>query len=522
MTEKSKAKRKVSRRSFLRLIGVTGLFGISANLTGCGAPTSPDRAAGGTGWIPSQYNIPGNWPTQVKGRISIDANNPSIMRDDQKCILCGQCIEVCEKVQTVYGYYHLPLKNDVVCVHCGQCTHWCPTASIVEVDHTQRVYKALQDPDTIVIAQTAPSIRVALGEDFGLPVGTNVEGKMVAGLRKLGFDIVVDTNWAADLTIIEEANEFVHRLTDPEATYNMFTTCCPAWVKFMEYYFPELIPYYSTAKSPQAMMGTMIKTYYAKKMGIDPSKIYSVAIMPCSAKKFEHQREELNDAGEYLGISGMKDIDAVLTTREYALMLRQNGIDINRLTDDHFDNIISQASGAGYIFANSGGVMEAAVRTAYYIATKEQPPASLWNLTPIRGLDGVKEADIHIPGVGEVKVAVVQGLANARKVSELVLSGKAPWRLIEVMACPGGCISGGGQPRASTPPQDRVREKRISAVYEIDREMHLRNSHDNPEIKAIYNDFLGEPIGDLAHKLLHTSYTPKSDLLNRKNPSEYN
>ncbi|ADY56474.1 hydrogenase, Fe-only [Syntrophobotulus glycolicus DSM 8271] len=521
MAEKVKKGITLSRRSFLKFAGGLSVTGAVLGLAGCGKPLTPEKAAGGDGWLPTQYDNRGDFPTQVKGRISIDPKNPSITRDDQKCILCGQCIEVCQNVQTVYGYYKLPIKNETICVNCGQCTHWCPTAAITEVDDTQKVWEALADPDKIVIAQTAPAIRVAIGDDYGFPIGTNVEGKMVAALREIGFDYVADTNWAADLTIMEEASEHVHRLKDPTAPYTMFTTCCPAWVKFMEYYYPEMIPKYSTSKSPQAMMGAMIKTYFAEKKGIDPSKIVSVAVMPCAAKKYECTREELNSAAKYHNKPGMRDIDVVLTTREFSEMLKMKKIDLAKLQDSDFDNLVGEASGAGYIFANSGGVIEAAVRTAYFLATGEQPPAVVLDLQPVHGLQGIKEATLEIPGIGEEKIAVAQGLNNARKICDMINAGQAPWRLVEVMACPGGCISGGGQPRSSVPPQDRVREKRIEAVYKIDKSMRIRLSHENPEIKKIYTEFLGQPLSEEAELLLHTHYVPKDHLLTAKKPSEY-
>lgn len=519
-SSKIKGKR-LSRRSFLKLVGAAGLAGSAINLAGCGRPLTADKAAGGKGWMPTQYNIPGSWPTQVRGRVPIDPQNPSITRDDQKCILCGQCTEVCERIQSVYGYYELPIKNEIICVNCGQCTHWCPSMAITEVDDTEKVLQALEDPDKVVVVQTAPSIRVGLGDEFGMPVGTNVTGKMVAALRRLSFDVVLDTNWGADLTIVEEANECVHRLKDPTVPHPLFTSCCPGWVKFMEYFYPEMLPNLSSAKSPQAMQGALIKTYYAKAKGINPEKIYSVSIMPCTAKKFECKREEHNDAGKLLGNPQIRDVDAVLTTRELARMLKKKGISLAELPEEKFDNLMGTASGAGIIFGNTGGVMEAAVRTAYYLLTGNQPPQALWKLTPVRGLNGIKEAALDIPGVGEIKVAVCHGLANARKILDQIRAGSCPWHFIEVMACPGGCISGGGQPRTSAPPADRIREKRISTLYKMDAEAPWRNSHDNPEIKMLYENYLGKPLGHLAHELLHTEYYSRADCLVPKKSSQY-
>lgn len=518
MASKAGRARKLSRRSFLKLVGGASLVGVSLNLAGCGKPLTADKAAGGTGWMPTQYNIPGSWPTQVRGRVAIDPANPSITRDNEKCILCGQCIEVCKNVQTVYGNYELPIKNEIICVHCGQCTHWCPSGAIREVDDTEKVLKALADPDVHVVVQTAPATRVALGEEFGLPVGTNVEGKQVAALKKLGFDAVFDTNFTADLTIMEEGTELVKRVKgELHEPLPQLTSCCPGWVKFVEYFYPDLLPNVSSAKSPQQMEGALIKTYYAKAKGIDPSKIFSVSIMPCTAKKFECQRPEMVSARkEEKNDKISPDVDVVLTTRELARMIKKAGIDFASLPDADYDKLMGESTGAAIIFGTTGGVMEAAVRSAYYLITGEQPPAALWNLTPVRGMEGVKEGSVNVPGVGEVKVAVAHGLGNARKLMDRVRAGDAPWHFIEVMACPGGCEYGGGQPRASAPPSDEVRNARTATIYKMDAENKLRNSHDNPEIKQIYRDFLGEPMSHLAHELLHTHYHSRANVFNPK------
>lgn len=512
MASKTGRARRLSRRSFLKLAGGASLAGISLNLVGCSKPLTADRAAGGDGWIPTQYNIPGNWPTQVRGRVAIDPTNPSIQRDDQKCILCGQCIEVCQNVQTVYGSYELPLKNDLVCIHCGQCTHWCPSGAITEVDDTAKVLQALNDPEIHVVVQTAPATRVGLGEEFGLPVGTNVEGKQVAALRKLGFDAVFDTNFTADLTIMEEGSELVKRLTgELREPLPQLTSCCPGWVKFVEYFYPDLIHNLSSAKSPQQMEGALIKTYYAQTKGIDPKKIYSVSIMPCTAKKYECQRPEMISAAKHLKDQEVSpDVDVVLTTRELARMIKKCGIDFNSLADEKYDRLMGESTGAAIIFGTTGGVMEAAVRSAWYLVTSEQPPAELWNLTPVRGMAGIKEGAVTIPGAGEVRVAVAHGLGNARKLMDEARAGKSPYHFIEVMACPGGCQYGGGQPRSSAPPSDEVREKRTKTIYEMDAKLKLRNSHDNPEIAQIYKDFLGTPMSHIAHELLHTEYTSRA------------
>ncbi|MDR1320763.1 MAG: [FeFe] hydrogenase, group A [Gracilibacteraceae bacterium] len=516
-----KEKIKFSRRSFLKMVGGVSLAGMTLGAAACAGPSAADRAAGGDGWMPSQYNVAGSWPVQVKGRIAIDSLNPSITRDDQKCILCGQCIEVCKNVETVYDFYELPLKEEAICVHCGQCTHWCPSGAITEVDDTARLIAAINDPNKIVVVQTAPSVRVGLGDDFGLPVGTNVAGKMVAALRRLGVDIVSDTNWGADMTIMEEAAECVHRLTTPGEPQLMFTSCCPAWVKFAEYYYPEILPNLSTTRSPMGIQGPLIKTYYAGNKGIDPASIFSVAIMPCTAKKFECAREEMNSAAAETGIPGLRDTDAVVTTRELARMMKSRNINLADLPEEEFDDMISAASGAGIIFGNTGGVMEAAVRTAWYNITGEQPPAALWELAPVRGLDGVKEASLDVPGFGEIKVAVCHGLGNARRLIDRVKTGEASYNFVEVMACPGGCISGGGQPRSATPPSDAVRLARIETLYGMDRRAAMRNSHDNPEVVAIYNSFLETPLSEKAHHLLHTTYHSKADRLQALPPAAY-
>jgi iron-only hydrogenase group A len=509
MASKTGRARKLSRRSFLKVVGGASLVGVSLSLAGCGKQVSAaERAAGGKGWMPTQYNIPGTWPTQVRGRVPISDTNPSIQRDDQKCILCGQCLEACKTVQSVYGNYELPLKDEIICVNCGQCTHWCPSGAITEVDDTDKVLKAIADPDIQVVVQTAPATRIGLGEEFGLPTGTNVQGKQVAALKKLGFDAVFDTNFTADLTIMEEGTELVKRVTKAlNEPLPQLTSCCPGWVKFVEYFYPDLIPNLSSAKSPQQMAGALIKTYYAKAKNVDPKKIFSVSIMPCTAKKFECARPEFNSASKELKddkVTG--DVDVVLTTRELARMIKKAGIDFNSLPDAGYDSLMGQSSGAGVIFGTTGGVMEAAIRSAWFLITGQEPPAALWELTPVRGMTGIKEASVNIPGVGDVKVAVISGLANARKVMEQVRAGNAPWAFIEVMACPGGCEYGGGQPRASSPPSDQIRTIRSASLYNIDAKAPLRNSHDNPEITQVYKDYLGAPMSELAEQLLHTQY----------------
>lgn len=506
--EKETVPASLSRRSFLKKTAGAGLvIGGATVLTGCG----DGEMIGGEGWMPEQYNAPSTYPAQVRGRIPIDPANPSIVRDDTKCILCGQCAEVCDKGQGVMFHYGLPLVDDVPCINCGQCTLWCPTGAITEVDDTAKVLRALEDDSLHVIVQTAPSTRVALGEEFGMPVGANIEALQVAALKALGFDSVLDTNFTADLTIMEEADELVKRVTGKiKEPLPQFTSCCPGWVKYCEYFYPDLMSHLSTAKSPQQMLGAMAKTYYAKERGLDPAKIVSVSIMPCTAKKFEAARAEFDSSGRYNGVKGMRDIDYVLTTRELARLIKRKNIDFNTLQPAAYDPLMSEFSGAGVIFGATGGVMEAAVRTAYHMITGERTPEALFHLEPVRGIKGVKEAALSIPGIGEVRIAVITGMANAKDILEKTRNGEAPWHFIEIMACYGGCISGGGQPRSSLPPSDAVRAARARSLYMADERAKLRLSYENGEIIQMYRNYLGEPGGELSHKLLHTHYADRS------------
>ncbi len=503
----------ITRLNFLKLVGGIATTGIAASVAGCG-----NEPVGGKGWIPGQYGAKGNWPVQVKGRIPIDPNNPSIVRDDRKCILCGQCLEVCEKVQSVYGYYELPIKNDITCVGCGQCALWCPTAAIRERDDVDKVVQALDDNNLHVVVQTAPATRVSLGEEFGLAPGSVVEGKQVAALKKLGFNAVFDTNFSADLTIMEEATELIKRFDDKEkGSFPQFTSCCPGWVKFCEYYYPELIGNLSTAKSPQQMLGTLAKTYYREKQGLDLETVVSVAIMPCTAKKFECQRPEMNSAGRRSGKPDIRDIDIVLTTRELASLIKRKGLDLNMMPDTSYDKLMGESSGAGVIFGATGGVMEAAVRTAYFLVSKENPPEELLNFSAVRGLAGVKEAEVTIPGLGKMKVAVCHGLKNARIILDQVREGKSSWHFIEFMSCLGGCIGGGGQPRTSLAAADEVRKARSAGLYNLDGKIYRkRASYKNQEIKDLYVEFLEYSGSAIAEELLHTHYTDRSGQLTAK------
>lgn len=445
----------------------------------------------------------------TKNIYEIDDKSPSIVRDPNKCILCRRCVSMCNKVQkigaigvTERGFNscvstagHNSL-NDVNCTFCGQCIEVCPTGALREKDSTQIVWDKINDKNTYVIVQTAPSVRVALGEEFGMPIGTNVEGKMVNALKQMGFDKVFDTNTGADFTIVEEGTEFIKRLQNND-NLPMITSCCPGWVKYIEMNYPENIGHLSSCKSPHEMFGALLKTYYAKKEGIDPSKMFVVSVMPCIAKKYERQREEMK-----------QDVDAVITTRELARMIKQAKIDFVNLEDAKFDDPMGEATGAAAIFGVTGGVMEAALRSVSEIVTGK--PLDKISFEQVRGESGIKRAEIEI-GDKKVKVAVAHGLANAQTIMEEIKSGKADYQFVEIMACPGGCITGGGQPIKNAKIQEEVdiHKKRAEAMYSIDEKSIIRKSHENPVLKQIYKEFLGEPNGELAHKLLHTHYSKK-------------
>ena len=445
----------------------------------------------------------------TKNTYEIDDKSPSIVRDPNKCILCRRCVSMCNKVQkigaigvTERGFNscvstagHNSL-NDVNCTFCGQCIEVCPTGALREKDSTQIVWDKINDKNTYVIVQTAPSVRVALGEEFGMPIGTNVEGKMVNALKQMGFDKVFDTNTGADFTIVEEGTEFIKRLQNND-NLPMITSCCPGWVKYIEMNYPENIGHLSSCKSPHEMFGALLKTYYAEKEGLDSSKIFVVSVMPCIAKKYERQREEMK-----------QDVDAVITTRELARMIKQAKIDFVNLEDAKFDDPMGEATGAAAIFGVTGGVMEAALRSVSEIVTGK--PLDKISFEQVRGESGIKRAEIEI-GDKKVKVAVAHGLANAQTIMEEIKSGKADYQFVEIMACPGGCITGGGQPIKNAKIQENidVHKKRAEAMYSIDEKSVIRKSHENPVLKQIYKEFLGEPNGELAHKLLHTHYSKK-------------
>lgn len=449
-------------------------------------------------------------------RVPIELDNPSIVRDNDKCIKCGQCRTVCSEEIAVNRLFDLESTGDVaICTHCGQCANVCPVGAITEVYEYQKVQEAIDDPDKIVIFSTSPSVRVGLGEEFGLEPGTYAEGKMVAALRALGADYVLDTTFSADLTIMEEASELVERIVKKTKPLPQFTSCCPAWIEFAETFYPEFIPNLSSAKSPIGMQGPTIKTYFARQKGIDPKKIVNVAVTPCTAKKFEIRRPEMNDSAAEAGIEGLRDMDHVITTRELARWIRERGVDFAALSDAEYDDLLGRGSGAGIIFGNTGGVMEAAVRTAYYLVTKKAPPEALFMLEPVRGIDGLREASLEIDGI-PVRVAVLHGTANVFQLVKRMKVDGVHYDFIEVMTCRGGCIGGGGQPKTEIPMTDEIRGARIAALYGKDGSCALRLSHENPQIKAVYESFYGAPLSERAERLLHTAYASREHMLEGK------
>lgn len=446
-------------------------------------------------------------------RVPIEADNPAIRRIENLCIKCGQCRDICRDYISVLGYYDLSKTNDTaVCIHCGQCANVCPVSSITETPEMDAVIAAAKDPDKVLIVSTSPSVRVSLGEAFGMQRGSFVVGKMIALLRKLGADYVLDTNFAADMTIVEEASELVERLTTHNKPLPQFTSCCPAWVKFAEIYYPELLPNISSAKSPIGMQGPTIKTYFAKKMGIDPKKIVNVALTPCTAKKFEIRRGEMNASARYLDLPGLRDMDHVITTRELADWAKKADIDFSTLEDSKFDKLMGEASGAGVIFGNTGGVMEAAVRTAYEFVTHEPAPKELYTLEPVRGMQEIREAAVEI-GTLRLQLAVIYGTSNVRRFLSMAKESGKHYDFIEVMTCPGGCIGGGGQPKADVEERRTMVDSRIESLYKRDAQMKLRKSHENPELKQLYEEFYRKPLSPIAEEMLHTSYTDRSGLL---------
>ncbi|MGB9809712.1 MAG: NADH-dependent [FeFe] hydrogenase, group A6, partial [Caldanaerobacter sp.] len=444
-------------------------------------------------------------------RYPIDDASPAVVRDPNKCVLCRRCVAVCSEVQNVFaiGMVNRGFKTmvapsfgrslkDSPCISCGQCIMVCPVGAIYEKDHTKRVYEALADDKKYVVAQTAPAVRVALGEEFGMPIGTIVTGKMAAALKRMGFDAVFDTNFAADLTIMEEGSELLERIRHG-GKLPMITSCSPGWIAFCEKYYPEFLDNLSTCKSPHMMMGALVKSYYAEKKGLDPKDVFVVSIMPCTAKKLEIEREEIIR-------NGIKDVDAVLTTRELARMIKEMGIDFVNLKDEEFDEPLGMSTGAGAIFGATGGVMEAALRTVAEIV--EGRDIGKIDFEEVRGLEGVREATITIDGM-DIRIAIANGTGNAKKLLDKVKAGEVEYHFIEVMGCPGGCIMGGGQPIHNPNEMEEVKKLRAKAIYEIDKNLPIRKSHENPAIKRLYEEFLGHPLSEKSHELLHTHYSRK-------------
>ncbi len=445
---------------------------------------------------------------------TIDELSPSIVRDNNKCILCRRCVAACAKTQGVYaiGMQNRGFKtqigsefgkslNDVACINCGQCIAACPTGALTEKDATKEVWAALNDPDKYVVFQTAPAVRVAIGEEFGLPIGTRCTGKMVSAIRRLGADKVFDVDFAADLTIMEEGTELLNRINNG-GVLPMITSCSPGWIKYCETFYPDFIPNLSTCKSPNQMQGAVTKTYFAKQNDLDPRDIYVVSVMPCTAKKFEIARPEF-------GRDGYRDVDANLTTRELARMIRQAGLDFVHLPEEEFDDMLGESTGAGVIFGVTGGVMEAALRTVVDVLTGEDMPRLEY--ADVRGLEGIKEATVSVNGT-DIKVAIVHGTANAAKLLNAIRVGEKTYHFIEVMGCPGGCVTGGGQPIVDARTRYYVdpRAARAAATYSEDESMAIRKSHKNPAVQKLYAEFLGEPNSHIAHELLHTTYVDRS------------
>ncbi len=465
----------------------------------------------------NEYGVEENFYEGENPAVEIDDSAVHMSRDNSKCILCRRCVAACSVTQgigviganergfatQIASAFDMPLA-DTACVSCGQCITACPTGALTEKDDTQKVLDAIADPDKFVVVQAAPAVRASLGEAFGLPIGTNVEGKMIAAMRRLGFDKVFDTNFSADLTIMEEAAEFIDRVQNG-GKLPMITSCSPGWIRYCENYFPDFIPNLSTCKSPQQMFGSVLKTYYAQKMGINPDNIVSVSVMPCTAKKYEIGRDDQSAAG-------VPDLDISITTRELARMIKKAGIMFNDLPDEVCDSPLGTGTGAAVIFGATGGVMEAALRTAVWTLTGK-PDSTPIEFKEVRGVEGIKEATYNVNGM-DVKVAIASGLANAKALLKKVRAGEADYQFIEIMACPGGCVNGGGQ--VIQPGYVRnftdIRAERAKVLYGLDEANTMRCSHENPDIQTLYKEFLGEPNSHKAHDILHTSYKARPDL----------
>jgi iron-only hydrogenase group A len=476
--------------------------------------------------LSAEYNIDNEiYINLLKDKnFTIDKSSWAIEKDEAKCIRCQRCVRTCAELQKVNALdvikkgadmkiatFFDTVMSDVVCTNCGQCINRCPTGALTERRYIDEIWEAIGDPQKHVVVQTAPAVRVALGEMLGYEPGHRVTGKMAAALKHLGFDSVLDTDFSADLTIMEEGHELIDRLKrklvdGEDVALPMFTSCSPGWIKFIEHTYPDYLDHLSTCKSPQQMFGALAKTYYAEKKKIDPKNMVSVSVMPCSAKKYEAKRMEMND-------SGLQDVDMVMTTRELGHMIRQSGINFKEIKEKKFDKFMGDSSGAAVIFGATGGVMEAALRTAYEVLTGREIPFDGLNITPVRGMEGIREASVKLENVlpefsflegVEVKVAIAHGLTNAAQIMDNLVIGESPYHFVEVMACPGGCIGGGGQP---IPTNEEIRKARAAAIYTEDEKMTIRKSHENPEVIQLYKEFLGKPLGHKSHELLHTKYT---------------
>lgn len=514
---------KLNRRRMMQsgLLGTGFLLG--GGLSGFVARTEASASAEarppyGLEGFPSykEYKAAKRKAKQKVDPVRVASDNPSILFHDYLCQKCGHCDEVCTDQMTVSHYSQsAEAQKKPLCIHCGQCTNICKRGGMSERIEFPRLRRMIEEKGRVFIASTSPAVRVALGESFGLEPGADCEGKMVETLRRLGFQHVLDTTFAADMTVVEEASELLRRLDAKGASKSplpQFTSCCPAWVSFAEMFYPTLLPYLSTTKSPVMIQGAAIKTWFAKKNGIDPKSIVNVAFTPCTAKKFEVLRPEMNAAGRHLKDDSIRDMDYALTSRELAQWAFESRIHFHDLPDGKYDSMMGRGSGGALIFGNTGGVMEATLRAVWFYRTGANAPASLLTFEPVRGLAGVREASVEIGGK-PLRVAVVHGTANARPLLDEILKGTVKYDFVEVMACPGGCIGGGGQPKpnGNGRPDDKLRQKRIDGLYSKDARQTVRCSVDNPDVRTVYHEFLGKPLGPLSHELLHTTYRPSPE-----------